>query len=186
VITLAHVGDFRVGSGPGALRRAYALRDRLVGAELDHLVVTGDLTEHGVPDELVLLRRALGPLVNERVTLLPGPRDASLARAIAARRTASRRPDGDIDLVVLDGTREVEARFGVATGLRVLLADDAGEAPTALLESADVVLCRRAPARRASHPGVHAGNSPALLRFDEGQLRTVEPLEPGSPRIRLG
>jgi hypothetical protein len=106
---------------------------------------------------------------------------------LGAGRAATTRADGAIDLVVLDPARDAVPRFGVATGLRVLVADDAGEAPAPLLDGADLVLCRRAPPRRFAHPVIHAGQAPALLRFDDGaELRSIDPLEPAGARIRLG
>jgi 3',5'-cyclic-AMP phosphodiesterase len=72
--TLAHLSDLHLGRAPEALaglRRAVAT---LVEAQVDHVVVTGDITDHGRLDELATFRRVMAPLA-ERLTLVPGNHD---------------------------------------------------------------------------------------------------------------
>jgi hypothetical protein len=174
VITIAHFGDLRIGSCDGALRRAYALRDRALAAEVDHLVVTGDLTEHGDPDELLLLRRALAPLLAPtRATIVPGPRDAPIARRLAG---GAREPLHGLAIVDGGGAGPALARLAAspADAPRLWVVDEL-DAQAPLYDGVDLLLCRRAAA--APSPHVHEGRLPALFRFDRRALVAAVPLE---------
>ena len=74
--TLAHISDLHLGKNADTERRAHALCDSLVAAEIDHVVVTGDLTHRGRTSELALFRRIFAPLAARgKLTLIPGNHD---------------------------------------------------------------------------------------------------------------
>ncbi len=75
-LTLAHVSDLHLGLGPAAERGADELCRSLLRSDVDHVLVTGDLTERGRRAELDRFRRAFEPLLAAgRVTLVPGNHD---------------------------------------------------------------------------------------------------------------
>ena len=60
------------------LERAQRLVERLLALEWQHLLITGDLTQLGTPEEFALAREVLAPLLargTERVTVIPGNHD---------------------------------------------------------------------------------------------------------------
>jgi len=64
------------------LERAQRLVERLLGLEWQHLLITGDLTQLGTPEEFALAREVLAPLLArgpERVTVIPGNHDRYVA-----------------------------------------------------------------------------------------------------------
>lgn len=74
--TLAHVSDLHVGKSPDSDRRAEAIRDALIAADVDHVVMTGDLTHRGRSEELSRFFRIFAPLLaRDRLTLVPGNHD---------------------------------------------------------------------------------------------------------------
>ena len=74
--TLAHVSDLHIGKSVEAERRAIAIRDSLLAADIDHVVVTGDLTHRGRIGELAVFWRIFGPLRDlDRLTIIPGNHD---------------------------------------------------------------------------------------------------------------
>jgi 3',5'-cyclic-AMP phosphodiesterase len=106
--TLVHVSDLHLGKSPETERRAFAIRDALVAADTDHVVVTGDLTHRGRSLELALFWRIFAPLAaQDRLTVVPGNHDRlgdDLAEAIqAGPRVAVTRTAG-LHLVRFDST----------------------------------------------------------------------------------
>jgi Icc protein len=74
--TLAHISDLHLGKGPDTERSALAIRDALLAAQIDHVVVTGDLTHRGRVNELALFWRIFAPLAaRDRITVVPGNHD---------------------------------------------------------------------------------------------------------------
>lgn len=74
--TLIHVSDLHLGKNAEVERRAIAIRDAVLGAEADHVVVTGDLTHRGRVHELAAFWRIFAPLAAEdRLTVVPGNHD---------------------------------------------------------------------------------------------------------------
>ncbi|MDQ3790210.1 MAG: phosphodiesterase [Actinomycetota bacterium] len=78
---LAHISDLHIGQDQGdggarALRRAQAVIDRLNGlqGDLDGVLVTGDIADHGLPEEYETVRELLGTLRFPVVTC-PGNHD---------------------------------------------------------------------------------------------------------------
>ncbi|MES1205397.1 MAG: metallophosphoesterase [Pseudomonadota bacterium] len=86
--TLVHISDLHLGKNLETERQAIAIRDSLMAADADHVVVTGDLTHRGRVAELALFWRIFAPLVmRDRITVVPGNHDRlgdDLAEAIQA------------------------------------------------------------------------------------------------------
>ncbi|HEX3695956.1 MAG TPA: metallophosphoesterase [Polyangia bacterium] len=74
--TLAHISDLHVGRSPDCDERAAQLCRTLVEADIDHVVVTGDVTHRGRARELAQFKQAFAPLLDAgRVTVVPGNHD---------------------------------------------------------------------------------------------------------------
>lgn len=106
--TLAHVSDLHVGKSPETDRRAEAIRDALIAADVDHVVMTGDLTHRGRNEELSRFFQIFAPLLaRDRLTLVPGNHDRlgdDVADAIqAGPRVTVSEVDG-LHLVRFDST----------------------------------------------------------------------------------
>lgn len=107
--TLIHVSDLHLGKSPEVERRAAAIRDAVLAAEADHVVVTGDLTHRGRAAELAVFWRIFAPLVaRDRLTVVPGNHD---------------RLGDDVAGVIQGGTRVATTR---APGLHLVRFDSTG------------------------------------------------------------
>lgn len=74
--TLVHLSDIHIGRSPLDEMRAANLVKRLVTTRVDHVVVTGDLTNKGRKQELERFREIFLPLQSAgRLTLVPGNHD---------------------------------------------------------------------------------------------------------------
>lgn len=89
----AHVSDLHLGSSDASLEAARRLVEALQAAAVDHVVVTGDVTHRGRPEELALFEQLFAPLLAQgRVTLVPGNHDL-VGTGVGARFMAGRRVD---------------------------------------------------------------------------------------------
>lgn len=74
--TLAHVSDLHIGKSVETERRAIGIRDALLAADVDHVVITGDLTHRGRMGELAVFWRIFSCFRDrERLTIIPGNHD---------------------------------------------------------------------------------------------------------------
>jgi len=74
--TLAHVSDLHIGKSVETERRAAGIRDALLAADVDHVVITGDLTHRGRMGELAVFWRIFSCFRDrERLTIIPGNHD---------------------------------------------------------------------------------------------------------------
>jgi Icc protein len=74
--TLAHVSDLHFGASQTNLERAREIVRALMIADVDHVVVTGDVTDGGRAHELAAFHRTFAPLLERgRVTVVPGNHD---------------------------------------------------------------------------------------------------------------
>lgn len=74
--TLAHVSDLHIGKSVETERRAIGIRDALLAAGVDHVVITGDLTHRGRMGELAVFWRIFSVFRDqERLTIIPGNHD---------------------------------------------------------------------------------------------------------------
>lgn len=83
---LVHISDLHIGRDARTRRRAVALANELLEADVDHVAVTGNVTWSGRVGEWECFRRIFAPLIAaNRVTVVPGYHDRQgddLARAI--------------------------------------------------------------------------------------------------------
>jgi Icc protein len=74
--TLAHLSDLHVGASQTTLERAREIVRALLIADVDHVVVTGDVTDGGRAEELAAFHRTFAPLLEQgRLTVVPGNHD---------------------------------------------------------------------------------------------------------------
>jgi len=74
--TLAHLSDLHLGRSPGEEVRSAQLCRALIDIGVDHVLVTGDVTNRGRLRELAAFERAFAPLLDAgRVTVIPGNHD---------------------------------------------------------------------------------------------------------------
>jgi 3',5'-cyclic AMP phosphodiesterase CpdA len=129
--TLAHLSDLHVGRSPddtAALADAVA---SLVAAQVDQVVVTGDVTHRGRLDELATFRRLAAPLA-DRLTVVPGNHDRlgeDAGRLLMRGRVAVERRPG-LHLVRIDSTAPHNRRLVDSHGR--LTAEDVARVDEAL------------------------------------------------------
>lgn len=74
--TLAHLSDLHFGLSPAAEKAATGLCRALIGAAIDHVVVSGDITHRGRRDELDRFKQIFHPLLRTgRMTVVAGNHD---------------------------------------------------------------------------------------------------------------
>jgi predicted phosphodiesterase len=92
--TLAHVSDLHYGRDAATERTCERIRDALVEARVDDVLVTGDVTDRGRADEWERFSRAFAPL-RDRALVVPGNHDRlnddAAARMMSARVDVARR-----------------------------------------------------------------------------------------------
>jgi 3',5'-cyclic AMP phosphodiesterase CpdA len=75
-VKLAHLSDLHLGRSEAIDATAFALRAAVESGRIDHVVVTGDVTNRGRVDELERWKDLFGPLVRaRRLTVVPGNHD---------------------------------------------------------------------------------------------------------------
>jgi len=102
---LAHLSDLHIGSSP---ERAEALVSKLLADDIEHVVVTGDLTHQGAHEEFALFFEVFEPLLRQgRLTFIPGNHDRTGDDAgqhwMKGRRVRTEHRDG-LYLVCVDST----------------------------------------------------------------------------------
>ena len=103
--TLAHLSDLHLGRSEAdtiGLRRAVTA---LVDADVDHVVVTGDITDGGQFEQLACFRRLTAPIA-DRLTVVPGNHDRigeDAGRLLMRGRVVTETRDG-LHLVRIDST----------------------------------------------------------------------------------
>jgi len=135
--TLAHLSDLHLGRSPADLVGVRRAVTALVEADVDQVVVTGDITDGGQFDQLAAFRRLTAPIA-DRLTVVPGNHDRigeNAGRLLMRGRVAAEWRDG-LYLVRVDSTAPHNRRLIDAHGQ--LTGDD--------LEAIEEAL-GRAPAR---------------------------------------
>ncbi|MBK6915987.1 MAG: metallophosphoesterase [Deltaproteobacteria bacterium] len=118
--SLVHLSDLHFGAGRRLERRTSALVQRLVDDDVDHVVVTGDVTENGTFAQFERFARVFEPLAARgRLTVVPGNHDRlgdDIAElTMAGERVRVRRAPG-LHLVLCDSTRRRPGLAIVAHG----------------------------------------------------------------------
>jgi len=71
---MAHISDLHIGRDPQTSEAAAAIARDLVGAGVDDVLLTGDVTDRGRSGELATFERAFAPL-SSRLVVVPGNHD---------------------------------------------------------------------------------------------------------------
>jgi len=113
--TLVHLSDLHFGRSPRLEQRCVALVRALVEADVDHVVVTGDVTERGLVSEFERFQAVFAPLADSRrLSVVPGNHDRlgddAAELAMGGRRVMIVRRPG-LHLVLCDSTRVENGRF---------------------------------------------------------------------------
>jgi Icc protein len=116
--TLAHLSDLHVGRGDESDRALEGMCQVLIRRSVEHVVVTGDITNRGRRSEWERFRRAFSPLAElGRLTVIPGNHD---------------RLGQDVGATIMGGRRvQVESH----AGLHLVLFDSTGPHNRSLLSS---------------------------------------------------
>ncbi len=78
VTTFAHLSDLHLGQSPAHQQAAARLVEAIVDAQIDHVVLSGDVTHSGRIDEYELYLAVFRPLLRaKRLTVIPGNHDRS-------------------------------------------------------------------------------------------------------------
>jgi len=105
--TLAHLSDLHIGLSPKTERAAQALCHNLLASDVDHVVVTGDVTHGGRISEMRRFSAIFRPLLSAgKVTVIPGNHDRlrdEAGRSLMASRAEAESLDG-LYLVKVDST----------------------------------------------------------------------------------
>lgn len=73
---LAHLSDLHLGKSDKHRVAVLALRDALLGNHVDHAIITGDITEHGLSSEFNLFKDIFAAFFETgRISLVPGNHD---------------------------------------------------------------------------------------------------------------
>jgi 3',5'-cyclic-AMP phosphodiesterase len=116
--TLAHLSDLHVGRGDDTDRDLQGMCQALVRRNVEHVVVTGDITHRGKRSEWERFRRAFAPLRElGRLTVIPGNHD---------------RLNEDVGATIMPEGRVVVESY---PGLHLVLFDSTGPHNRSLLSS---------------------------------------------------
>ena len=115
--TLAHLSDLHLGRSDADAEGLRWAVEALVKARVDQVVVSGDLTDGGLLDQLAAFRRITAPLA-DRLTVVPGNHDRlgeDAGRLLMRGRVATELRDG-LYLVRVDSTAPHNRRWLDAHG----------------------------------------------------------------------
>lgn len=146
MLTIAHLSDSHIGAHPTATERTRLVLDHLKAMDPlpDVVLLTGDLADHGWPDEYRELRPLLDSFIDAPPVLsCPGNHDVRSAYASVLRGLPADRPDDPVN----------EAR--VVGGVKFLMLDSLVSAP---------------PGERVDHGLL----GPTTLRWLDRELSTGE------------
>ncbi len=74
--TIAHLSDLHIGRSRREVQSSEALCAALISSKTDHVIITGDVTDHGRKTEYVEFERIFQPLINAgKLSLVPGNHD---------------------------------------------------------------------------------------------------------------
>jgi Icc protein len=109
-LTLAHLSDLHLGLAPAQEAAARALVEAVHEAAVDHVVVTGDVTQRGRDEEFSLFLDIFGPLQrSHRLSVVPGNHDRTTddaGRALMAGRRVDVEERPGLFVVRMDSTGE--------------------------------------------------------------------------------
>ena len=118
--TLAHLSDLHFGQGPAREAMARALCQALIESTVDHVVVTGDITNKGRDVEMSAFLDVFGPLLRQgRLTVVPGNHDRvgeDAGRALMKGRRVAVEEHPGLYLVLVDSTAEHNRSYWACHG----------------------------------------------------------------------
>jgi len=118
--TLAHLYDLHLGLGRASEAAARALVEAQQEAQVDQVVVTGDVTHRGRDEEMSLFLDIFAPLQRaHRLTVVPGNHDRTsddAGRALMAGRRVVLEQTPELALVRIDSTAEHNRSFLTSHG----------------------------------------------------------------------
>jgi predicted MPP superfamily phosphohydrolase len=132
--TLAHLSDLHFGQGPAREAMARALCQALIDSAIDHVVVTGDVTNKGRDVEMSLFLDVFAPLLRQgRLTVVPGNHDRigdDAGRALMKGRRVAVEEHPGLYLVLVDSTAEHNRSYWACHGwLTGRMLDEVDAAP---------------------------------------------------------
>ncbi len=105
--TLAHLSDLHIGLSAKTERAAHAICQSLLASDVDHVVITGDVTHGGRISEMRRFSAIFRPLLTAgKVTVIPGNHDRlrdEAARSLMANRAEAESLEG-LYLIKVDST----------------------------------------------------------------------------------
>jgi len=112
-VLIAQISDVHVGGGRYRQELLRTAIDEINAAEPDLVVVAGDLTDDGYPDQYPLAREELARIAADRVVCVPGNHDARNVGYLRFEDTFGARdsrlrlefPDGELALVAVDSSK---------------------------------------------------------------------------------
>lgn len=120
VHTLAHLSDLHFGQGPAREAMARALCQALIESAIDHVVVTGDITNKGRDVEMSLFLDVFAPLLRQgRLTVVPGNHDRvgdDAGRELMKGRRVAVEEHPGLYLVLVDSTAEHNRSYWACHG----------------------------------------------------------------------
>ena len=120
VHTLAHLSDLHFGQGPAREAMARALCQALIESTIEHVVVTGDITNKGRDVEMSLFLEVFAPLLRQgRLTVVPGNHDRigdDAGRALMKGRRVAVEEHPGLYLVLVDSTAEHNRSYWACHG----------------------------------------------------------------------
>jgi 3',5'-cyclic AMP phosphodiesterase CpdA len=118
--SLAHLSDLHFGQGPAREAMSQALCQVLVESAVDHVVVTGDITNKGRDQEMAAFQEAFAPLLRQgRMTVVPGNHDRlgeDAGRALMKGRRVAVEEHPGLYLVLVDSTAEHNRSYWACHG----------------------------------------------------------------------
>jgi len=118
--TLAHLSDLHLGQGPARETTALALCRGLVESGIDHVVLTGDITNKGRDVEMSLFMDVFAPLLRQgRLTVVPGNHDRvgeDAGRTLMKGRRVAVEEHPGLYLVLVDSTAEHNRSYWACHG----------------------------------------------------------------------
>jgi 3',5'-cyclic AMP phosphodiesterase CpdA len=118
--TLAHLSDLHFGQGAEREATALALCRVLLESAVDHVVVTGDITNKGRDEEMARFLDVFAPLLQQgRLTMVPGNHDRvgeDAGRALMKGRRVAAEEHPGLYLVLVDSTAEHNRSYWACHG----------------------------------------------------------------------
>jgi 3',5'-cyclic-AMP phosphodiesterase len=143
-VLIAQISDVHVGGGRYRQELLRNAIDEINAAEPDLVVVAGDLTDDGYPDQYPLAREELACIACGQVVRVPGNHDARNVGYLRFEDTFGARdsrlrlefPQGELALVAVDSSKPTSTRASLDASTTAGSRKVSGETPTYASSSA--------------------------------------------------